>query len=555
MALKVLMLRKQKENLSKRLKELRESNDFSKREKELEDSINELDENSTDEEKEAVNEEIEKLEKEKEDLQKQIEEIENQIKEIDEKIKEEEKKQPKPDDDPEDNQNRGGVKQMTTRTKFFGMNIQERNAFFARDDVKNVIETVRTAIKEKRTIGNVGLTIPEVALPLLTEIIEKESKLKKYVHNETLKGTARQNIMGTFPEGIWVEMYGSLNELELSFNNIEADGFKVGGFFALPNAIIEDNDVDLMNKLLEALGVAISKALDKAIVYGKGVKMPLGFVTRIAQTTKPSDWSETKRQWEDLHESNVIKITGKSGLELFKEIVLALKKITNDFSSDNLVWIMNKNTHLDLQVEAMNTDMSAAIVSGLGKDTMPVVGGNVEELEFMADGDIAFGYMGLYLVVQRAEVKLSQSEHVKFIEDQTVLKGTARYDGKPVIDEAFGIMNIKGQTPTLEVLFPLDKANEADVQLKSLKVGGNKLFPAFKSNVEEYMTNTTNVSNKIDVETLKAGAKIEILNGETPVENGGNATWIEGENTLTIKVTYAGVEKTYTVIVNKTTQK
>ena len=53
------------------------------------------------------------------------------------------------------------------------------------------------------------------------------------------------------------------------------------------NAILEDNDVNLAQEFINSIGIAIAKALDKAIVYGKGVKMPMGIVTRLAQTEKP----------------------------------------------------------------------------------------------------------------------------------------------------------------------------------------------------------------------------------------------------------------------------
>ena len=56
------------------------------------------------------------------------------------------------------------------------------------------------------------------------------------------------------------------------------------------------------------------------------------------------------------------------------------------------------------------------------------------------------GYFGAYVLAERAGTKLGQSEHVKFIEDNTVFKGTARYDGKPVIREAFAIFGL-GKAP------------------------------------------------------------------------------------------------------------
>ena len=545
------MLRKKKENLQKELDKLRSTNDFETREKELETAINELNEDSTEEEKLAVENEVEKLESEKADHDKKVDDLEKQINDIEDEIKKEEENQPKPETEKKTETERKESMGMDKRTKFFGKTVEERNEFFAREDVKNFIERVRSCIKDKRALTNVGLTIPEVTLPIITEIAKETSKLIKYVNFTPLRGTGRQNIMGTIPEAVWTEMCANLNELDLGFNNTEVDGYKVGGFFAVCNAILEDSDVDLMSTLLDTIGKAIGKAIDKSIVYGKGIKMPLGYVTRLAQQEKPSDYADTEREWKDLHSSNIITITGKSGIELFKEIVKALKVIKNDYSTDGLVWVMNQNTHIDLLVEAMGANMNAAIVSGMTQNTMPVVGGTIEELEFMADGDIAFGYNNLYLLVQRHGTQLGQSEHVRFLEDQTVFKGTARYDGKPVIAEAFGLMNINGQEPTTEVLFSPDKANPKDAQLSSLTIGSLNMFPKFDAGTYEYMLNTKDATNKITAQPSNNKAEVTIKNGETPVTNGQNATWVDGENILTVEVKYMGVTQTYKVIVNK----
>lgn len=462
MALKVLMLRKKKDGLAKQLAALRaKSSEFEKREAELETAINELTEESTQEEQDAVNAEVEQLEKEKADNQSNVDDLEKQIKDIEDEIKAEEEKQPKPVDKPIDtNEQRGGNKGMTVRTKFFGMTIQERDAFLAREDVKSFLGEVRTCIKEKRALTNAGLIIPEVMLDLLEQQVAKTSKLLKYVHTESVTGTARQTIMGEVPEAIWTEMIATLNELSLEFNDIEVDGYKVGGFFSIPNAILEDNDVQLATKIIIALGKAIGKAVDKAIVYGKGTKMPLGIVTRLAQTAKPDNHPATARKWVNLSETNIITGTGKTGVSLFKEIVENTGKITNDYSETGLVWLMNKKTHTKLITESMDKNLNAAIVAGINNQ-MPVIGGNIEELSFIPDNNIVFGYGDMYLLVERAGTSVGQSEHAKFLEDRTVFKGTARYDGKPVIPEAFAVMTIDTSKPATTVTFPTDKANES----------------------------------------------------------------------------------------------
>ncbi|WP_416328427.1 phage major capsid protein [[Clostridium] innocuum] len=557
MALKVLLMRNKVATKKKLLEELRSKDEgFQTREQELAASIEEMDESTPEADRKVVEDAVEDLTKEKDNHEAAKKKLEDEIEELENKIKEQESTPPEPQagDDQGASQNsrskRGKDRDMETRTEFFGRTMQERSAIFANEEVKDFMQQVRSCIKEKRAIGNAGLIIPQNFLPMIKEVTEANSKLLKYTNKSDITGTARITIMGSVPEAVWTEQCGKLNELELGFNDVEMDGFKVAGFFKVCNALLEDNDVNLAQELINALGIAIAKAKDKAIVYGTGVKMPMGIVTRLAQTVKPSDHNDTEREWKDLHESNIKTITGKTGKELFKEIVRCLKMIFTDYDSGNLVWMMNRQTKLDLVVEAMDTNMNATIVSGMN-DTMPVVGGKVEELKFMADGDITFGYMTNYKAVQRKGLQLGQSEHVRFLEDQTVFKGTERFDGKPVIAEAFGLININGKTPTTSIVFAPDKANEEDVQLASLKIGSNKLFPVFSAGTYEYMVNTSNASSKIEAVAKRAGAAITIKNKETSVNNGESASFTDGENTLSITVSFAGVEKEYIVTVNK----
>lgn len=459
MALKTLMLRKKIDDKKKMLAELRSKDeDFRKRETELETAIGEA---QTDEERDEVEKLIGEFEEEKKTHTEEKVNLEKEVGELEEELKREEEKQKETVEKPQArSEERMGRKEMgtTNRTKFYGMSIQERDAFFVREDVKDFLQEVRTCIKEKRALNNVGLVIPEVMLELLKEKVSETSKLLSRVTLRPVAGKARQRIMGTVPEAIWTEMCAVLNEMDLGFNDIEVDGYKVGGFFSVCNAIIEDNDVNLTTEILNALGKSIGKAVDKAIVYGTGVKMPLGIVTRLAQTAKPSDYSTTARGWKDLRSSNMLKGTGKTGIALFKELVEYSGVIENDYSETGLVWLMNRKTHTKLLVESMDKNLNAAVVAGINNQ-MPVIGGDIVELSFIPDNNIVFGYMDMYLLVERAGTALGQSEHVKFIEDQTVFKGTARYDGQPVIAEAFAACTITTNAVTTAVAFPADKAN------------------------------------------------------------------------------------------------
>ena len=76
------------------------------------------------------------------------------------------------------------------------------------------------------------------------------------------------------------------------------------------------------------------------------------------------------------------------------------------------------------------------------------------------------------------------------------------------------------------------------------------LDPTFDSDTGEYTATTSNEADKVTATPTAQGVDIEILLGETEIQNGSNATWSEGENVLTITVSCEGGEDTvYTVTV------
>ena len=366
-----------------------------------------------------------------------------------------------PDEDAaEEGRSERKVKRTMNIRTMFGT-AQQRAALFARDDVKQFAQRVRQLGKEKRTVSGGELLIPEVILPLLKEQVEQNAQLLRYVNLQSLTGTARENIMGTIPEAVWTEMCATLNELSLGFNDVEVDGYKVGGYIPVCNALLEDNDINLVSQILFALARAIAIALDKAILYGTGTKMPLGIVTRLAQTAKPTGYPTTARAWADLHTSNIKSITAanSTGIKLFQNILDVFGNAKKKYGAGGKFWAMNEKTHNKLTAEALTFNAAGAIVSGMG-DTMPVLGGDIVELDFIPDNVIIAGYGELYLLVERAGIQIAMSEHYKFIEDKTVYKGTARYDGKPAIAEGFVAFGIAGATVSASaVTFTEDTAN------------------------------------------------------------------------------------------------
>lgn len=464
--LKVIMLRKKLSEVTNKLTEAREkAKELATREKELEAAIEEA---QTDEEKEAVSQEVEQYEKDKEENDESVRTLEKEVSDTESELAELESKQRQAEPAPEARM-RGVETVKTTRKKFFGMTVQERDAFFAREEVHTFLERVRTLYTngvQNRAITGAELTIPNVMLELLRENIEEYSKLYKHVRVQSVPGKARQPIQGTIPEAIWTEMNGSINELSMLFNNVEVDGYKVSGYMAIDNATLNDSDINLAEAIITALGQSIGLALDKAILYGTGKKMPTGVVTRLAQAAKPETYPDTAREWKNLSSSNIVSIAAaKKGVDLFKEIVIASGNANGKYSTGNRFWAMNETTKTKLVAEALSFNAAGAIATGMG-DTMPIVGGAIETLDFIPDNVIVGGYGDLYLLAEREGAQITQSEHVKFLEDQTVYKGLARYDGLPVIAEGFVAIGILGTTPTADMTFAEDTANKAAVSSK-----------------------------------------------------------------------------------------
>lgn len=464
--LKQLMLSKKIEQARNLLNGfIEEETKLTTRKEELELAIRQAE---TDEEIQVVEDSVKELEAEEETLTEKKSKLEGEIADLEGELDELKSKEPKNGtEEPESRKtHKGDEVRMGNKYKFFGGMTRDRaEDLVSREDVKEFLVRTRELMTQKRAVTGADLTIPTVMLELLRDNLHTYSKLIKRVMLKPVAGKSRQNIAGAVPEAIWTEACAKLNELNIVFNQIEVDGYKVGGFIAVCNATLEDSDLNLANEILTMLGQSLGLGIDKAILYGTGVKMPVGIVTRLAETVEPGYWGTNERTWTDLSTSNLLLIDPQATTDVafYKDLILKLGKAKANYSTGEKFWAMNSNTFATLQAKALTINAAGAIVSGQN-NTMPIVGGDVEKLDFIPDNVIVGGYGSLYLLAERAGATLAQSEHVQFIEDNTVFKGTARYDGRPVFGEAFVAINISQEdleTPpkATDVTFASDTAN------------------------------------------------------------------------------------------------
>ena len=163
------------------------------------------------------------------------------------------------------------------------------------------------------------------------------------------------------------------------------------------------------------------------------------------------------------------------------------------------------------------------------------------------------GYGELYLWADRASMQIESSEHVQFIQDNTVFRGKARADGMPIIPGAFVAININNAEVTTVMDFAADTANDAN--LNALAVGTETLSPGtFDPNTTTYtLASAASASDKIEATPARAEATVEISYNGKNVRNGDTVTWLaDGQpHPLPVTVKNGNAVKVYTVNVTK----
>lgn len=566
MALRQIMLSRKIEQKKQELAALREKDaDFQTREDALTQAIEEA---QTEEEQKTVEEEVEKFDTEKTAHDESKEKLEAEIGDLEAELEAAEVDPPAPAERRDNKEKKVRTNVMRTdinirslpmsKRAFDALPADLRESIVQRDDVKAFLAQLRSMKGATRAIQGGDLEIPVAFLDLISENMYRYSKLLNRVRVRNVPGEARQTIAGTVPEAIWTEMCGAINELTFVFNQITLDGYKVAGYVPVCNSLLEDtvSNLDLAGWIVEMLSESIGLAEDKAILYGKGssAHMPLGIVTRLSQDSQPAGYPANAPTWVNLTDTNIIKVDGTTltGAEFWAKLALAAGNTFTKYSRGNQFWAMNSKTYATLKSKLITFTATGDIVANLF-GTLPIVNGDIDILEFIPDGDIIGGYGDLYLWADRRSMVIDQSEHVQFIQDNTVFRGKSRADGAPIIPGAFVAININNQEVTTVMDFAADTANDAD--LNALSVGTETLSPgSFDPDVTTYtLAEAANASDKIEATPAQAGAEVEINYNGKNVRNGGTVTWLADSTAhpLTVTVKNGNAVKVYTVNVTK----
>ncbi len=393
-----------------------------------------LEEAETDEDIELVSEQVQELEKEvgDENLDEKINEIEGKIRELENELSEIEKPAEKVEE-------RKEVIGMEKRTVV-------RDEYFERSEVKEFYEK----FKNLRAVGGEGLTIPQIIVNRIMDIVGDYSTLYPLVNKIKVGGTARILIDTDTTAATWVEQGGTLASGNVgTIVNVDFDGYKIGKVTFVDNHILKDSIINIDEYVTKKLARAIALGLDLAILSGKGSSsyQPVGILTELPSTNiKEANASKM---------SDVVKHIGviDTGADNVGEIVAVMKRST----------YYNRFLQYSVQVNSAGN-----VVGKLPNLTNPdLLGIRVVFNNNVADDVVVFGDYEKYTLVEREDIKVAKSEHIKFTEDQMAFRGLGRFDGKPTNRKAFVAVNIdEGALQSLTVTSSASETTSGDTVIK-----------------------------------------------------------------------------------------
>lgn len=391
---------------------------FKTRQAELEASLEEA---KTDEDTKLVEDSIDTLDKEVTDadvdtkisnLTSEITRIENEITEL------EKKSNPETPKIPEKSKEERGI----NMNKYQVRELLKTGEYYERAEVKEFYEK----FKNLRAVTGEGLTIPDVVVNRILDILGDYSTLYPLVDKIKVKGTTRILIDTDTTAATWLEQKGALQNGDAgTITNVDFDGFKVGKVTFVDNCMLEDSIINLDDYVSKKLARSIALALDLSILNGTGTtgKQPEGIIPALA--TKHS-----------------VTVTDPAGVvDIVKPIALI---DDGEDSMGEIVAVMKRTTYYNrLLGYSVQTNANGNVVGKLPNLSSPdILGLRVVFNKNMADDKILFGDFNKYTLVERESITVDKSEHVKFSEDQMGFRGKGRFDGKPTNKNAFALVTL-----------------------------------------------------------------------------------------------------------------
>jgi HK97 family phage major capsid protein len=387
--------------------------------KRSEDAAKALEEAQTEEDIKTVEAEITEIEKEQGEVEVEKKTIEAEITDLETELEDVKERSSKAAAGSQ-TRSKGEMEQMS---KLQVRELLKTGEYYKRSDVKEFYDK----FKNLRAVTGGELTIPEVIVNRIMDMLGDYSTLYPLVDKIQVKGTARILIDTDTTPASWVEQKSALPVGDVgTLAYLDFDGFKVGKVTFVDNYLLQDSVLNLDEYVSRKIARAIALALDIAILNGTGVAgfQPTGIIPSIPAANLTTVDPATATMADYVKPIGLID--------------------TGEDSVGEIRAVMRRQTYYNHFLEmSINTNADGEVVGRLPNLVQPdILGIPVVFNNNMAVDEVLYGEFEKYTLVERETISIDNSEHIRFVEDQMAFRGKGRFDGKPTKPEAFVLVTI-----------------------------------------------------------------------------------------------------------------
>jgi HK97 family phage major capsid protein len=402
-----------------------------------------------------------------------------------------------------------------------------------------VIEAMKST-NPKQALTAVTVVFPKTVIDAVFEDLVNEHPLLDEIDFVNTSGLIEYLInTGSAPLATWKALTATIaDELTRGFEKIDLAHKKLSAFIPVAKAMLDLGPAWLDRFTRAILGEALANGLEAGIIDGDGLLEPVGMNKNLSAAVDPSTGyaKKTKIPVADFGADNygglISQLTvGPNGvIRTIKEVILIVNPV--DYLTKvmpatsqliNGVWVRDIFPFPTKVIQSTEVTVGSAIM-GIGKKY------------FMGIGTAKGG-------------KIEYSDEYHFLEDERVYLIKLYGTGRPVDNKAFLYLDISALKPYYPVV---RTTNYVDTGLKSIVVEGGTLSPVFDDGVTLYTTSVAAAKSDFTAVANDANATIAVTLNGASATNGGEQTWVEGQNTVVVTVTNAGNVKTYVVLVTYT---
>lgn len=415
-----------------------------------------------------------------------------------------------------------------------------------RDYYQKVAECMRSK-DPKQALANADLVMPKTIMNAVFDELQTRHELLSLIEFIPTTGLTEM-IMNTngYQEAVWGKLCDDIvKELVSGFETIDMTLLKLSAFIPVCKAMLDLGPEWLDDYVRQVLYEALANGLEAGVVAGDGNEKPIGMNRQVGKgvTVTGGVYPEkAKISVTDLQPGTIGNLLS----------LIAVDPNGKPRTLRDVVMIVNPQDYFQ---KVMPATTLMAPDGTYRNDVMPYPMRIVQSMA-LDRGEAILGIAYKYFagVGMGKEGRIEYDDSYHFLEDERMYLIKLYANGLPMDNNAFLFLDISALQPAIwkvEQVTPATPSNNA--ALSDLKIGSLTLDPAFTSETTTYTTTTSNATNTITATPADAKAAIEVKVGEAEVDNGSAATWQEGSNTVTIKVTAADgkTTKTYTVTVTK----